>query len=282
LQTHQIDLIQENNVAEATNIYADFTRTKQVILNLLSNAIKYNKEKGQVTLKCSLEAEKIRISITDTGLGISPKQQTKVFSPFERLGLESSNIEGTGIGLVVCKELMEKMHGTIDFKSELNEGSCFWIELPLSQADTTTAVVAINESETKQRATLDQLSGTVLYIEDNPTNLHLMAKVIDRYSRLTLISAHTAEIGISLAYKKEVRLVLMDINLPGISGIEALQVLRENPNTQDIPVIAVSAEATQNSIKKGLAAGFNHYLSKPILIPEIQNILEEFCSDLPS
>ncbi|NOR68973.1 MAG: PAS domain-containing protein [Methylomarinum sp.] len=275
-EAHNITINLQNRANDSLQVLADYTRIKQVILNLLSNAIKYNTKKGWVTLNCeAIGNNKLRIIIKDAGTGIEKDQQRKLFSPFERLGAENSDIEGTGIGLVVCKELMGKMQGAIGFKSEVGVGSSFWAEIPLStqnKSNQTDSVSDETESNKKKN-----VSGTILYIEDNPANVHLVEKIVSRFTGLNLISAHTAELGISIAYSKDISLILMDINLPGINGIEALQELRANPKTQSIPIVAVTAEATAKDINRGIDAGFDQYLSKPFHLPEMQGIIELYC-----
>jgi len=279
-ETYEISITQQNRPDDNLKISADYTRIKQVILNLLSNAIKYNSKKGNVTLICTPIEDKLHITIKDTGLGIAKEKQDKLFSPFERLGVENSEIEGTGIGLVICKELIEKMSGSIGFKSEVGSGSVFWIEIPLAiETQQKEMQTEIFSEETEENNNI--LSGTVLYVEDNPANVHLMEKLISRYPKLSLVSAHTAEIGLSIASSKDlnIKLIFMDINLPGINGIEALHKLKANPETNLIPIVAVSAEATKKGIKRGIDAGFDLYLSKPIHIPEMQEVINKYCID---
>jgi len=276
-KTHDISINYQTTV-DNMYIMADYTRIKQVILNLLSNAIKYNTKKGSVTLICEpTEDNKLHIIIKDTGEGISKEKQDKLFSPFERLGAENSDIEGTGIGLVVCKELIAKMQGTIGFQSEVGIGSSFWAEIPLaaSNQQTSPATAILNPPITDSDAAL----GTILYIEDNPANIHLVERIVARFPNISFKSTHTAELGLSLAFNEyeTISLILMDINLPGISGLDALKKLRENPKTDAIPVVAVSAEVTKRAIQRGMDAGFNHYLNKPFHLPDLLNIIKQYC-----
>jgi len=276
-ETHEISIQRQTKPDENLQILADYTRIKQVILNLLSNAIKYNSKKGTVTLICEpVENDRLHIIIKDTGPGIPEENQIKLFSPFERLGAENSEIEGTGIGLIVCKELMEKMHGTINFKSKEGQGSSFWAEIPLAMQISSAHQITESILDEQEFVSTD-ISGTILYIEDNPANLHLLERIIARFPDINLISTHTAELGISIASSKDISLILMDINLPGINGIEAFHELRANPKTHIIPIVAVSANATQRDIKRGTDAGFNHYLSKPFHIPDMHKIIEQYC-----
>lgn len=271
---HNISVTLADRPNDSVIILADITRIKQVVLNFLSNAIKYNTEKGKVTLSCLLvKNDNLRILIKDTGFGIPADQQSKLFLPFERLGAENSEIEGTGIGLVVCKDLMEKMHGSIGFESQVGVGSSFWIDIPLGGANEK-EMPATDEALITTKYELDtELTGKILYIEDNPANVRLVEKVVSRYDGLELISAHTAELGISIATKEKPLMILMDINLPGMNGIEALAKLQKNPELCSIPVVAMSANASERDVEKGVSSGFDQYLSKPINLAELSKVI---------
>ncbi|HWS03749.1 MAG TPA: ATP-binding protein [Gammaproteobacteria bacterium] len=256
-------------------VYADRTRVKQVLLNLLSNAIKYNRIGGTVSVDCSvISQERIRISITDTGVGLSPEQLEQLFQSFNRLGQEDSAEEGTGIGLVVSKRLIELMGGTIGVKSTVGSGSVFWIELQLTvepQHVFDTDALAAPVSAPLEN---NMRTRTLLYVEDNPANLMLVEQLIARRPDMRLLSASDAKLGITLARTQQPEIILMDINLPGISGVEALQLLREDPLTKHIPVIAISANAMPHDIRKGMESGFFRYLTKPIKVNEFMNTLD--------
>lgn len=272
-----------NHVTHDTThtIIADYTRFKQIILNLLSNAVKYNRDSGSITISCdSVSTNYLRISITDTGLGLNTTQQEKLFKPFERVGAEATEIEGTGIGLVITKRLIELMGGVIGFESQPGRGSTFWVEIKLAKDDTQqyeTTTLAQNEV-TLEKDNNSSLK-TILYIEDNPANLMLVTKVIDKQTSYNLISAPNAYLGINLAESEIPDLILMDINLPGINGYEALKQLQIKPETQKIPVIAVSANAMKRDIDKGKAAGFTEYLTKPFVISELLKAITEAVSN---
>ena len=256
-------------------VHADRTRLKQVLINLLSNAIKYNKEQGTVVVDCRASSLGfIRICVKDDGEGLAPDKLSQLFQPFTRLGQEARTEEGTGIGLVIAKQLVKLMGGFIGAESTLGMGSVFWFELlkddaPL-QASGGNEPVAIDQPQVSEGAQLHK----VLYIEDNPANLKLVEKLIMRRPDLRLLSAMNGRLGIELARVSQPELILMDINLPDISGYEALNILRENPATAHIPVVAVSANAMLHDIKKGLAAGFLRYLTKPIIVNEFMDILD--------
>jgi PAS domain S-box-containing protein len=256
-------------------VHADRTRVKQVLINLLSNAIKYNREQGTVEVKCTTTSpERIRISVKDTGAGLPPEKLTQLFQPFNRLGQESRAGEGTGIGLVMSKRVVELMEGAIGVESTVGVGSVFWIELLLTTAPT--FLVASPESTTAIQARIPTAARlrTLLYVEDNPANLTLVEQLIARRSDIRLLTAVNGTLGIEIARASQPEVILMDINLPGISGIEALKILREDPATAHIPVVALSANAMQRDIKKGMEAGFFYYLTKPIKVNEFMDALD--------
>ena len=261
--------------AKPVFVLADRTRVKQILINLLSNAIKYNHARGTVIVECAMSfPERIRISVKDTGPGLSADKLTQLFQPFNRLGQEAGGEEGTGIGLVMTKRLVELMGGVIGAQSAIGVGSEFWVELLLAAerelALGTTGTAALQPAQLKNEAALR----TLLYVEDNPANLKLVAQLIARRPNMCLLSAADAVRGIELARDRQPAVILMDINLPGISGIEALKILRENPLTQHIPVIAISANAMPHDIHKGLEAGFFRYLTKPIKVVEFMDVVD--------
>jgi PAS domain S-box-containing protein len=256
-------------------VQADRTRLKQVLINLLSNAIKYNSEGGSVFVDCiATPPDSIRVSVRDTGAGLTPDQLTQLFQPFNRLGQEAIGGEGTGIGLVVSKRLVELMHGVIGVESVPGKGSMFWFELKLTSAPQCTDDVS---SATARSAAPGQSSAplrTLLYVEDNPANLMLVEDLIARRPDIHLLSARDGHRGIEIARAARPDLILMDINLPGISGIEAMKTLAADPATARIPVVAISANAIPLDIAKGLEAGFFRYLTKPIKVVEFMETLD--------
>jgi len=259
-------------------VHADRTRLKQVMVNLLSNAIKYNRVGGTVIVQCAASGEnRVRVSIKDNGVGLAPEQLAQLFQPFNRLGQETSSEEGTGIGLVVTKQLVELMGGVIGVESGVGVGSVFWVEL---EATTAPAMVFGSVGETgreTQESTVSQVLSsqrTLLYVEDNPANLALVEQLIARRSDLQLLTAIDGYLGIELARAYHPDVILMDINLPGISGFGALKILREDPATAHIPVIALSANAVPRDIEKGMEAGFFRYLTKPIKVTEFMEALD--------
>jgi PAS domain S-box-containing protein len=255
--------------------HADRTRVKQVLINLLTNAIKYNRKQGTVDVECSANTpERIHISIKDSGIGLSAAKLEQLFEPFNRLGQENGTEEGTGMGLVVAKQLVELMGGTIGVSSTVGVGSEFWIELmrdkapqhPVKNSVADDSSLLVRPSTTRR---------TLLYVEDNPANLMLVEQIIKDNTDVRMLSARNGNLGIALARAHRPEVILMDINLPGMSGIEALKILLKDPATQHIPVVALSANAMQRDIERGLEMGFYRYLTKPIKINEFMNALDD-------
>ena len=261
-------------------VRADRTRVKQILINLLHNAIKYNQPSGAVAVEVAPRpGNMVRIGVRDTGHGLAPEQLAQLFQPFNRIGKEAGGEEGTGIGLVVTKRLAELMGGTIGVESVVGAGSLFWIELraaiappkrktdlPVSPGSTALGGAAVR---------------TVLYVEDNPANLELVEQIIARRADLRLLSVADGSLGVEYARNYLPDVVLMDINLAGISGVEAMKILRLDPKTAHIPVIAVSANATPRDIARSLEAGFVAYITKPIQIPRFMEVLDAALSTAP-
>lgn len=257
-------------------VHADKTRLKQVFLNLLSNAIKYNRENGMITIYVQRYPETTRISITDTGEGLSQEKQKRLFKAFERLEQDKSATEGTGIGLVITKNLIELMHGKIGMESQKGVGSTFWIELP-------NIATVLETGSLRRRNTVDisnhgllktGMQHSILYIEDNPANLRLVTNLLENQDNIVTWSAHEPQLGLDLAFANQPDLILLDINLPGMDGYDVLRRLQEHPQTRRIPVIAISANAMSNDIQRGKAAGFFEYITKPINIVELLDAIE--------
>jgi PAS domain S-box-containing protein len=256
-------------------VKADRTRVKQVLINLLSNAIKYNTTNGTVIVTCVTSPPgRIRISVKDSGHGLTPDQLAQLFQPFNRLGQETSNEEGTGIGLVVCKRLIELMGGVIGVESSVGQGSTFWFELNLTAARQSSAINTKSAAAASKPVDAEAYVSTLLYVEDNPANLMLIEDLIARRPDIRLLTAMDGHHGVELARTFLPDVILMDINLPGISGIRALRMLAEDVSTVHIPVIALSANAMPRDIEKGLEAGFFRYLTKPIKVQEFLTTLD--------
>ncbi|MFZ6871348.1 response regulator [Undibacterium sp. Di27W] len=257
-------------------VTADRIRLKQVLINLLSNAIKYNRESG--TVKITVHASEdglICVQVMDSGIGLSVVQLETIFQPFNRLGREVFNEEGTGIGLSLVKHLVEAMQGSIGIHSQVGVGSTFWVKFP--GAATSPASQEMNTKElTHGSITNDRTSvkKSLLYVEDNPTNLRLVAELIRLRSDLVLLTATDGLLGIEQARLYLPDVILMDINLPGIDGIETRRFLHDDPKTAHIPVIAVTANAMPADLEKGNSAGFFSYVTKPIDIEKFSEVID--------
>ena len=258
-------------------VRADRTRVKQVLINLLSNAIKYNKDQGAVTVEWTLRPpDSIRLSVRDTGEGLAPQHFAQLFMPFNRLGKEAGAEEGTGIGLVLAKRLVEMMGGAMGAESDVGVGSVFWFEVKresapqaaLEQAAPVRAQAppGVSPPGTPQR--------TVLCVEDNLANLELIEQLMGRRPDLRLLSAGDGNRGIELTRAHQPQVILLDVNLPGISGIEVMKILRADPSTAHIPIVALSANALPGDIKDGIKAGFFNYLTKPIKVTQLMDVLD--------
>ncbi|MFZ2307187.1 MAG: PAS domain S-box protein [Rhodoferax sp.] len=257
-------------------VEADRTRAKQVFVNLLSNAIKYNRLNGAVEVTCQTQgADRMHITVRDTGEGLSESKLAQLFQPFNRLGQEDSDEEGTGIGLVVSKRLVELMGGSIGANSTEGVGSEFWIELQLADPHTLTLDALAQPVLLPAPVQDGQKVRTLLYVEDNLANMELVAQLIARRPDMRLLRAEDGARGVALARASLPDVILMDINLPGISGLQALGLLQDDPLTRHIPVLALSANAMPRDVEKGLEAGFFRYLTKPIKIGEFMKALDQ-------
>jgi CheY-like chemotaxis protein len=218
--------------------------------------------------------DSVRISVRDTGAGLSPHQLTQLFQPFNRLGQESGSEQGTGIGLVVSKRLVELMGGVIGVESTIGEGSVFWIEMNLMAKPQAPTYPAMPSTVAIEQKNADEPVRTLLYVEDNPANMMLIEDIIARRPDIRLLTARTGKIGIGLARTSLPDVILMDINLPGISGIDAMKILAVDGTTAHIPVVALSANAMPRDIERGLEAGFFRYLTKPINVEKFLDTLD--------
>ncbi|HUW49783.1 MAG TPA: PAS domain S-box protein [Sulfuricella sp.] len=259
----------EDRMSGCAGVYirVDRTRLKQVLLNLLSNAVKYNREGGTITLGClRLDGDRLRVRITDTGAGIPKGKLGELFTPFSRLDADKSQVQGTGVGLAVAKRLVELMGGRIGVESRVGEGSTFWIDLPEQPRQMEQDVVAeVSEAELPVHVT-----HTLLYVENDEADLALVTDILKKQRPgIRLISASTAEQGVELLRSVKPDGILMDLNLPGMGGLVALGVLREDASLSSIPVIAVSISEAPHEIAFALEAGFSDYVAKPIEIGKL-------------
>ncbi|HYM03869.1 MAG TPA: ATP-binding protein, partial [Stellaceae bacterium] len=248
--------------ATVDHVRADEMRLRQVLINLVSNAIKYNRPGGSVSFTVTpMPGGKVRFAVSDTGIGIAPARQKDLFEPFQRLGAEFTSIEGTGIGLALSRRIVEAMGGTIGFTSEPGKGSVFWIELPGVSLDAQAAASAPT-ADAVPRAPASGFS--LLYVEDNPVSIRLIEHLVSTLPNVALLTATTPQLGIDMAVAHRPDVVVLDLNLPGMSGYQVLARLQALPETRGIPVLALSAAAFPSDVRKGLAAGFFRYLTKPL------------------
>ena len=256
-------------------ILADRTRYAQILMNFASNAAKYNQQGGTITFRAELrDAGTVRVSVVDTGVGIPRDKQDKLFQPFQRAGQETGPIEGTGIGLVITKQLAGMMGGSVGFHSVEGKGSSFWVDMPVDATiDAERESHSVAPSARRERES-DAPVRVVLYVEDNPANVSFMLDLMSSFEDIELVTVPTAELGIELARARRPAAILMDINLPGMSGLDALRVLRGLPETADVPVIALTAAASERDRQRGIEAGFFRYLTKPVKVDELWSALE--------
>ncbi len=269
---YQVQLIPPSSLACRHWVYADFTRTKQVLINLITNAIKYNQPGGKVRLTCQPLEQQLLLEIEDTGVGIAAEKMHQLFQPFNRLGAEASEIEGTGVGLSLSQQLIELMQGQMGARSEKGRGSCFWFTLPSAQP----AKPATASSLQNQHKKLE--GKRLLYVEDNPASQRLIQEFFAEQEGFEVEVAHSAELALELAASQPPAIILMDLDLPGMDGFAALKLLQNSPTTKNLPVIAVSASATSAYDQKIKAAGFVDSLSKPLDFQRLYQLIEKHLS----
>ncbi|MCK4950527.1 MAG: response regulator [Gammaproteobacteria bacterium] len=257
-------------------VLADPLRLTQVLVNLLSNAIKYGNSNGLVTIQAEQQFNGfIKISVADDGPGISKDKQRQLFQPFNRLGAEYENIEGTGIGLVITKRLIEMMDGEIGMESEMNKGSSFWVTMPnASFKENESDVGTLTKTDTDTARDISTGRITLLYIEDNLVNLDLIERALLNYQDLKMISAKTGQEGLQLALSEMPDIILLDIHLPDMDGYELLDKIKQNESLGNVPVLAVSTNTRAEDIQKGLDAGFTYYITRPINVFSFTNIID--------
>jgi CheY-like chemotaxis protein len=257
-------------------VHADRQRLKQVLLNLLSNAIKFNRSNGMVELRCEQALNgRLRIEVADTGSGIDDEGLKKIFTPFERLAADRNAIGGTGLGLALSKRMVEAMGGTIGVESKVGVGSRFRFELELVEP---AAEPSIDRDFHHGLTALGQVAsyqGTILYIEDNLSNIRLIRQILARYPGVRLLEAMQGKLGLELASTHRPDWILLDLHLPDMGGEEVLHTLRQDQRTQEIPVSVLSADATPSQANRLKAAGAREYLTKPLDVRQIISLLEK-------
>jgi len=255
-------------------VHADRLRLRQVLVNLLSNAAKYNRTQGSISVQCRQTPAGVRLSVTDTGAGMAAEKLARLFRPFERLGAELGSVEGTGIGLALSKQLADMMGATLGADSEVGVGSTFWIDLPRADGGPVPAAAPVAAPNAMRAVPFD-----VLYIEDNRSNLEVVAAVLAPHAHVRLRTAATGDAGLELVGERRPDIILLDIHLPGMDGYQVLQRLRADPALRDIPVIALSADAMPHDVQRGLAAGFDRYIAKPVNLNELLGALDSLLGE---
>ncbi|MDH5517698.1 MAG: ATP-binding protein [Gammaproteobacteria bacterium] len=264
---------------EDAMVLADRIKTKQVIINLLSNAIKYNKASGTISIRHKKHSDgRIKLSVVDTGNGLSAEQIGHLFMPFERLDINKHRIEGTGIGLVISKKLIEKMGGEIGCESVKGEGSTFWITLP--PANTESVQEKLHEQSQanlpEQKSVSPERQYHVLYIEDELTNIIIVEQLLSADKQIKLTTAMTGQAGLQQLQDNEFDLLLLDINLPDINGLEICHQLKQQDQYKNLPVVALSANAMADDVAKGKQAGVIEYLVKPIDFAAFNRVISNY------
>jgi signal transduction histidine kinase/CheY-like chemotaxis protein len=261
------------------HVIADRQRLHQVLLNLLSNAVKYNRNGGSVDIFCSKnQAGQLRVSVRDTGAGISEADQARLFAPFERLSANQGEIQGSGLGLALSKRLMEVMGGKIGLTSQPGDGSTFWIELPCAEAPEE----AIHRQDPHGAIEVKHFEGTrlVLYIEDNLSNMRLMEHIVSYRPHIRLLPAMQGRLGLDLARQHRPDLILLDLHLPDLLGDQVLKELQADPRTNGIPVVMISADATPGQVRRLLTAGVAAYITKPLNVDTILKVFDDYLVEL--
>jgi PAS domain S-box-containing protein len=265
-------------VEDALGLHAlvDRQRIKQVLLNLLSNAVKYNIAEGQIAVTWAKGATgRLLIRVSDTGMGIPETMMDRMFRPFDRLGADAGDVEGTGLGLTLSKGLVEAMGGQLSIVSTVGEGSTFTVDLPLTEPPIDRLEREIRETEQAGGPGGERIS--IVYIEDNLSNLHLVQRILRRRPGIELIPALQGRLGLELAMQHQPALVLLDLHLPDITGEDVLRQLKGQPNTAEIPVAIMSADAAGGRIARLIEAGAIDYLTKPIDVSNFLSLLDRWC-----
>jgi CheY-like chemotaxis protein len=265
-----------DEVDPARAVVADRQRLGQILLNLISNAVKYNRPNGRVTVGFDgVSATRFRINVTDTGAGIRPEKMRLLFNPFERLGAETTSTEGTGLGLALSRGLAEAMGASLGVTSEVDRGSTFWIELNASAEAAAAAPAGAGAGPIGTSATSP---ATILYIEDNVSNVRLMTRLLARRPTVTLLHAADGQSGIAMARDRGPDVIFLDLHLPDMSGEDVLRHLWEDPALRPIPVVMLTADATPAQMRRALASGAAAYLTKPLDLRKVLDTLDQMMS----
>jgi PAS domain S-box-containing protein len=276
ITARRLRLLQECREVDSP-VAADRLRLRQVLVNLLSNAAKYNRDGGTITVRCTRQGERIRVLVADTGMGMTTDKLAGLFQPFERLGAELGKVEGTGIGLALARQLAGLMGTTIGVDSRVGIGSEFWIDIPCAAAQKPQAPVP-----TVGATPVGELEFDVLYVEDNLSNIAVISEFLSQHSKVRLRTAGDGPTGLSLARQKRPDVVLLDIHLPGMDGYQVLRQLRADPQLGSVAVVALSADAMPHDMQRGLAAGFDRYIAKPVDLSELLGVLEGLLRSRPA
>ena len=261
--------------AELPRVVADRTRLAQILMNFGSNAIKYGKPDGRATFEATFDARSVRITVIDDGIGIPANKRDKLFEPFQRAGQETGPIEGTGIGLAISKRLAGMMNGGVGYTSEAGTGSRFWVEVPTHGATAEDHATTLRANLAASPLAAPGPRHKIVYVEDNPSNIAFMRELVEDLPSVELLTAPTAEIGLPLIRAHQPAVIIMDINLPGMSGFDAVKQLQAWPETAAIPIVGLSAAALLKDTSRAKDAGFYRYLTKPVKVAELTAVLEE-------
>jgi signal transduction histidine kinase/ActR/RegA family two-component response regulator len=279
-ESHSVVIHPPARLAGSGYVFADEQRLKQVLINLISNAIKYNREGGDVHITIdAVDTDRVRIGVEDTGAGIDEQSQAKLFVPFERLNAGASGVEGTGLGLALSRTMIEAMGGRIGVESTPGVGSRFWIELGRGEPAAVEAASGEEDPLLAERAYARERR--LLYVEDAIANVRLIEEILQSRPSIRLIPAMMGQLGLELAREHDPDLILLDLHLPDLNGEEVLAQLRADPRTHEIPVVILSADATRRQLAPLMAAGGQDYLTKPIRVRRLLEVVDEFLEESP-
>jgi PAS domain S-box-containing protein len=267
--------------ANGLHVLVDRQRIKQVLLNLLSNAIKYNYPDGDVAVTWDkAEPGRLLVKVSDTGAGIPEAMMHRLFNPFDRLGAEAGQVEGTGLGLALSKGLVEAMGGVLTAESTVGKGSAFTLELPMTEPPVQRLDRETREAELAAKGdapAAPHVGRSVVYVEDNLSNLHLVERILERRPDVRLVPALQGRLGLDLATQHQPDLVLLDLHLPDMSGEDVLRQLKGHPTTAGIPVVVMSADATAGRVSRLMEIGAVDYLTKPIDVTRFLAVIDRWC-----